>query len=88
MLVREVQIKAASGGFGEFEAVRSGGEPVDLADWLSSSDYDVQLLADGVDLAAPAEDIRGRIHNQPSRVYVLWDGHQFVGYAGLDEVAE
>lgn len=86
MLVREVGIRAASGGFGEYEAVRGDSEPVDYADWQRDCDYDLHEIVDGASLAAPSEDIRGRIRNEPHRVFAAWDGARFVGYVGIDEI--
>lgn len=89
MKVREVTIQKASGGFGQYEAVRDdNAEPVELADWQRDCDYDLQELVDCASLAAPAEDIRGRITDRPTRVFAAWDGKTFVGYVGLEEVDE
>lgn len=89
MMIREVTIQKASGGFGQYEAVRDNStEPMDYSDWLSDSDYELQEIKDGVSLATPAEDIRGKVANEPARIFAVWDGKDLVGYAGLDEVEE
>lgn len=89
----EVLINPAPNGFGLWQTQRCD-EP-----WSSDSDllmsiYDscdgeiYNLHADFGVLPAEIEDIRGRILNEPERVYALvdkWQGESYVRYVGITE---
>lgn len=83
----EQTISSANGGFGEFQANPINGEgwadDWDLAQEMAQGAAG-ELLELGTDaLPAGVEDIRGRIHNEPARVFVMVyaDGH--VSYTGV-----
>lgn len=86
----EQQIIPAHGGFGEYEAAPINGEgyqdEADLEDEMRQGVADqggeMVELADGAELPDWAEDIRGRIRNQPERVFAVRDGEQ-VRYVGI-----
>jgi len=69
----EITISPASGGFGEYQSDPIDGEgwadSDDLLNQISSNGVDAVELIDGVVLPAGLEDIRGRIHNEPQRVF-------------------
>lgn len=76
-------ITPAHGGFGEF--VAAAAEDCDEHDALvgAGEQGDFFELGDGSELPAGVEDIRGRIHYEPARVFALVSKHG-VSYFGLD----
>jgi hypothetical protein len=77
-------IRPASGGFGLYEsgpnALSLDEGYADLADVVPDG---AVLLEDGADLPEGAEDIRGRIQRQPTRVYVTVDDDGRATYHGV-----
>lgn len=71
----EVSIQAAPGGFGEYQCQPINGEGwVDVSELLAeiSAQYEYFELGNLDDeLPEGAEDIRGRIHNEPERVFAM-----------------
>ena len=87
----EVSIHAAPAGFGEFQCQPINGEGwTDVNDLLteitSNNDHVFELTDEIVETVLPgqAEDIRGRIHNEPERVFAIVDGDS-VSYFGIVE---
>lgn len=85
----EVAIQKSPSGFGEYECQPANGEGwVDADDLLQeiTSNYDVFELTDEVSTALPerVEDIRGRIHNEPWRIFAIVMDTQ-VSYFGIVE---
>jgi len=85
-------IEQASGGFGEYQSQPINGEgwedegalEIEMAQGAADQGAELIELVDGVDEAI---DIRGRIHNEPGRVFALvWDDGR-VAYTGITEVA-
>jgi hypothetical protein len=81
MLVQEVSIKPCSSGFGEYE-VGEMGEVIDVSDILNEVEGEVYELGVSA-LPDSVSDIRGLIHNEPSRVFCLVNGDR-VQYFGLE----
>lgn len=83
----EVSITPASSGFGEYQCTSNGEGWVDDGDLLSeiaqNSDGEIIELCDGAELSDGAEDIRGRIHNEPRRVFALVRDDGEIGYFGI-----
>lgn len=74
----EVTIQASPSGFGEYQCSPINGEGWQDCDDLlteitSNNDHVFELTDEIVASALPgqAEDIRGRIHNEPSRVFAI-----------------
>lgn len=87
----EVSIHAAPSGFGEFQCQPINGKGwTDVNDLLteitSNNDHVFELTDEIVETVLPgqAEDIRGRIHNEPERVFAIVDGDS-VSYFGIVE---
>jgi hypothetical protein len=87
----EVSIQACPSGFGEFQCQPINGEGwADVNELLteitSNNDHVFELTDEVVDSALPgqADDIRGRIHNEPDRVFAIVDGDR-VFYFGIVE---
>ena len=93
-LYYEQVIVPASGGFGEYDTLPINGDGYANADDLEF-DMHVGIDALGGDFVALsddplpdwAEDIRGRIHNEPERVYAaLLDGQVvYFGLTGIEK---
>jgi len=85
-MYRECCILPASGGFGEWQAGEYG-EPCDV-DVLTGDIYQnigFPVLELGVDdLPDGLEDIRGRVHNQPARIFGYLDENGCPHYCGID----
>ena len=84
----EVSIQAAHSGFGEYQTLPSNGEgwadKFDLLAEIEGNGVEVVELKDGVTIPEGADDIRGRIHNEPDSVFVGIDGER-VFYFGISE---
>lgn len=85
----QVTIVPASSGFGEYQCLPINGEgwvdEQDLLDEITSNNDHVFELTDEIVasvLPGQAEDIRGRIHGQPERVFAIVDGER-VSYFGI-----
>ena len=86
----EVTLQGCSGGFGEFERHPNNGEEYwqDEDELLTamiedSSDGGGELMELGVDdLPDDVEDISGRIHDEPYRVFYVTSGY----YVGIDYI--
>lgn len=88
----EVTIKAAHGGFGEYDCLPINGEgwadQQDLLDEISGNYDSMFELTDEIvanALPGQAEDIRGRIHNEPARVFAIVHDDNTVTYFGVVE---
>ena len=80
MFYQRVSINSAAGGI--YEAVPDKNKAQETAAIFSKIDGDVYEL--GVDiLPKGVEDIRGKIHNKPERVFAVKDGSE-VYYFGLN----
>lgn len=76
----EVTITPASAGFGEYQCLPINGEGYEdaqdlLAEITTEHDHVFELTDDIVDNVLPgqAEDIRGRVHDEPERVFAIVD---------------
>lgn len=83
----EISIIPANGGFGEWQC-----QPVNGEGWADDYDLEAEMRGNadlyelGVDELPPGvEDIRGRIHNEPGRVFAIVDSDR-VGYVGIAEI--
>lgn len=83
----EVSIIPASGGFGEWQT-----QPINGEGWADYSDLEMEMRTAGElyelgvdELPDGVQDIRGRIHNEPSHVFAIVDG-DCVSYTGITEV--
>ena len=86
MLVQYVTIKPSSSGFGMYEAIPDLDETYYDADILHGCVGDVYELGTE-DLPDWVEDIRGCIHNEPEKVFVVKHGSQ-ISYFGFNSVDE
>jgi hypothetical protein len=69
MLVNYYSIKPCASGFGEYDAVIDADDIYDDADILNGCAGEVYELG-AEDLPEWVEDIRGKIHNEPEKVFV------------------
>ncbi len=87
----EARIKPSPSGFGEYQLVPGSGErwanEDDLVDAMrgSLSDVGAKLVELGVDvLPDRVEDIRGRVANEPKRIFALLDEEDdLIGYTNI-----
>ena len=82
----EVTIEPCPGGFGEYQCSALGDAYEDESDLLTdimSNNDNVIELTDEADLPEQAEDIRGRIRNEPERVFAIIDDRGDVWYVGI-----
>lgn len=91
MAYKECRIKPSAGGFGAYEADESTGvvwdDEGELLDALRDGIAAAELYELGVDdLPDDLEDIRGRIHNEPVRVFGWLDEQGGAQYAGIVQV--
>lgn len=90
----ECTIQPASGGFGEYDVTRGDtwDDETALFDAIIANEHDgiAELGVD--DLPEGIEDIRGRIHNEPSRVFASLRHfdleYEAPTYFGIDEWQE
>lgn len=87
----EVTIVPSHSGFGEYQSLPINDEgwedEADLLAEITSNSHGVFELTDEIVatvLPGQAEDIRGRIHNEPDRVFAAVDGFD-VRYFGITE---
>lgn len=84
-MIYEVSIQACASGFGEFQC-----QPINGEGWADASDLLSEISSNGIEfwelgadeLIEGAEDIRGRIHNEPERVFAARQGDS-IFYFGL-----
>lgn len=88
----EIMIQPCPSGFGEYQCVPLNGEAWDdiedlLAEITANHDHVYELTDEIVASVLPgqAEDIRGRIHNEPDRVFAIV-GNDYVTYFGISAV--
>lgn len=86
MAVQYISIRPASGGFGEYERGEPGDTFDTLTDLLGELSERTVELSDTATLPAGVEDIRGRIRNEPDRVFAIPFGDGTVNYFGADIV--
>lgn len=90
---KEITIQPAHGGFGEYQAGEGNGDT-----WADENDL-IDAMRDGVapadmyelgsdELPDGCEDIRGRIHNEPARVFAIGDAEAGWRYVGVIEIEE
>lgn len=85
----EVAIQPSPSGFGEYQCLPPNGdgwEDVDdLLTEITSQNHHVFELADDMLDVLPGqiEDIRGRIHNEPARVFGIVHPDNSVSYFGI-----
>ena len=79
-MLQYIGITPASSGSGEYEAGAGGDLFETLAEALG--DVDAVEIDDDAELPDGAEDIRGRIRNEPDRIFVICYGRGDVGYFG------
>ena len=90
-LYRETMITPSNTTDGEWVARQDGATDVWALDaWMDAvrdnGADEIIELEDGATLPAGVEDIRGRIHNQPSRVYAVIMRDGGIRYTGLAQV--
>lgn len=86
----EQMISPAAGGFGEWQA-----DPINGDAWVDESDLAAEMAQGAADMGAElielgvddlpegVEDIRGRIHNEPARVFAILADDGNVAYTGI-----
>jgi len=88
---RECVILPASGGFGEYESGEYGGDSYEDSSTLIAEMYagcGFELFDLGKDaLPEGLEDIRGRIRNEPARVFGGLDDQGTPRYFGVSEIS-
>lgn len=85
MLVRYFSIKPCMAVSGEYEAIPNG-DICDDADLLNGCEGEVYELG-SEDLPEGVEDIRGKIHNEPEKVFVERSSDETrVSYFGFSKV--
>lgn len=79
-LITTCAIVPCDSGFGEYETGEYS-EQIDYSDWVNGFDCDYYDLDDD-NLPDGIEDIRGKIHYEPSKIYALITdfGVQYVGF--------
>ena len=84
-------IQPAHGGFGEYDTLPADGEywesNVDLLAECAGHVSEVTEIVDDAALPTGAEDIRGRIHDEPDAVYAYFDGAGDAKYFGISAIA-
>ena len=89
MSYKECTILPATGGFGEYQAGEFNGEKFSDAETLADALREgagFELFELGKEeLPEGLEDIRGRIHNQPERVFGGLDAQDVPHYFGISE---
>lgn len=84
-----VSINRCPGSLGHYQRGGKGRVYDTLADLLDDSDFDIAEVLDDEPLPPGAEDIRGRIRDEPDRVFVFQPpGDSRVYYFGADAVEE
>lgn len=83
----EISITPANAGFGEYQT-----SPVNGDGWADEYDLEMAMRGNadlyelGVDeLPEGVDDIRGRIHNEPGRVFAAVGQDGMVAYTGIVE---
>jgi len=88
---RDCVILPASGGFGEYESGEYGGDLYEDSSLLVGEMYNgtgFELFELGKDtLPEGLDDIRGRIRNEPDRVFGGLDDHGVPHYFGVSEIS-
>ena len=84
-------IQPAHGGFGEYDILPTDGDlwddQFDLLNECAGNVGEITELTDGAELMDGAEDIRGRIHNEPDAVYAYVDDAGEARYFGISAIA-
>ncbi len=84
----EVVIEACAAGFGEYQV-----SPINGEGWVDECDLEAAMRQAGCDLyelgvddlPEGVEDIRGSIHNEPTRVFAAVGEDGSVAYSGIVE---
>lgn len=84
--VQCVGIKPSHAGFGEYVTTPSDEEVFELECFLDECAGEIIELCAGAELPDWAEDIRGRIHDEPDRVYAHKTDQGIVEYFGFNDV--